>query len=76
VKKDATNDWQKEWKDMPEFIQEDLSPYSTIKVHFRNQNDKDEFSKLVNQKITKYNVIWFPEAKKRRYANKRYIDES
>jgi hypothetical protein len=25
-------DWKKEWQDMPEFIQEDLTPYQQIKM--------------------------------------------
>lgn len=75
-KVDEVNNWKDHWKGMPEFIQEDLSPYLTIKVHFRNQKDVEEFEGLLNQKINKYKLLWFPKAEPRNYANKRYIDES
>lgn len=72
---DLENNWEKEWKDMPEFVQEDLSPFLTIKVHFRNVEDLKEFEKLVNQKINKYKLIWFPEAKPRKVSHLRYIND-
>ena len=70
------NDWKKEWEDMPEFEMEDLSSFRKIVVHFRNQEDIDKFAELIGQKITKAPSIWYPEWKKRRYADKRYVDES
>ena len=70
---DLKNDWQKEWIDMPEFIQEDLSPFITVKVHFRNSSDLEEFEKLVNQKINKYKTIWYPESKPRKCSHLRYV---
>ena len=68
--------WKDEWQDMPEFKMEDLSSFRKIVVHFRNQEDIDKFAKLIGQKITKAPSIWYPEWKKRRYADKRYVDES
>ena len=68
--------WKDEWQDMPEFEMEDLSSFRKIIVHFRNQEDIDKFAKLIGQKITKAPSIWYPEWKKRRYADKRYVDES
>ena len=68
--------WKDEWQDMPEFEMEDLSSFRKIVVHFRNQEDIDKFAKLIGQKITKAPSIWYPEWKKRRYADKRYVDES
>ena len=66
-----------EWKDMPEFIQEDLSSFRKIVLHFRNQEDVDAFAKLINQTLTpKQKSTWFPIMEPRRYANKRYVDES
>jgi hypothetical protein len=32
-----------EWKDMPEFNQEDLTPYRVINVRFRNEEDVAKF---------------------------------
>jgi hypothetical protein len=68
--------WKKEWQDMPEFKQEDLTSFRKIVVHFRNQEDIDKFAELIGQKITKAPSIWYPEWEKRRYADKRYVDES
>ena len=68
--------WKDEWQDMPEFKMEDLSSFRKIVVHFRNQEDIDKFAELIGQKITKAPSIWYPEWKKRRYADKRYVDES
>ncbi len=68
--------WKDEWQDMPEFEMEDLSSFRKIIVHFRNQEDIDKFAELIGQKITKAPSLWYPEWKKRRYADKRYVDES
>ena len=69
-------EWKKEWQDMHEFEMEDLSSFRKIVVHFRNQEDIDKFAELIGQKITKAPSLWYPEWKKRRYADKRYVDES
>ena len=70
-------DWRKEWQDMPEFKQEDLTSVRAIKVHFRSEEDALAFGELIGQKITpKLRSLWFPEAEIRRYADKRYVDES
>jgi hypothetical protein len=69
--------WKEEWKDMPEFIQKDLTSYRKIIVHFRNEEDINKFAELIEQKITpKQKSTWFPYMPPRRYANKRYVDES
>ena len=68
--------WKNEWQDMPEFEMEDLSSFRKIVVHFRNQEDIDKFAELIGQKITKAPSLWYPEWEKRRYADKRYVDES
>jgi hypothetical protein len=53
--------WKNEWEGMPEFVQEDQKPYQRIIVSFETKEDLDEFSKLINQKITyKTLSIWFP----------------
>ena len=74
--KDIKKGWENEWQDMPEFEMEDLSSFRKIVVHFRNQEDIDKFAELIGQKITKAPSLWYPEWKKRRYADKRYVDES
>ena len=68
---------EEEWKDMPEFIQDDLTSERKLIVHFRNNSDLIEFSKLIGQRITqKQKSIWFPEMKHRITSDKLYIDES
>lgn len=69
--------WKSEWKDMPEFVQEDTNSYRRIVVHFKNQRDVDRFAELINQKITpKQKSLWYPPTEIRRYSDKRYVDES
>jgi len=66
-----------EWKGMPEFIQEDLTPWHTIYVHFTGPGDMAAFAKLVEQNITQYTrQIWYPKAEIGHFINKRYKDES
>lgn len=65
--------WEKYWQGMPEYIQEDLTSFKSIIVHFRNQKDMDEFAELIDQKIkrtTKY--IWYPEVKRGVFIGKMY----
>jgi hypothetical protein len=70
-------DWQKEWQGMPEFLQEDLMPFRAINVRFRNEEDVQEFAKLLGQVITpKQKALWFPFAEFRRASHLRYVDES
>jgi hypothetical protein len=74
---DLEESFREEWRDMPEFVQEDLTPYRVINVRFRNQEDVDAFEKLMEQKITeKQKTLWFPYAEPRRAAHLRYVDES
>jgi len=69
-------DWQKEWQGMPEFFQEDLTPYRVINLRFRCEEDVEAFAKLVEQVITpKQKALWFPFAEFRRAAHLRWVDE-
>jgi hypothetical protein len=66
-----------EWKNMPEYEQEDLTPFRTINVRFRNAKDVAIFEHLMKQKITeKQKTIWFPYAEPRIASIYRYVDES
>lgn len=66
-----------EWKDMPEFLQEDLTPFHAINVRFRNAEDMAKFAELVEQKVDKKTkTIWYPFAPFRRAAKFRYVKES
>jgi len=73
------DDWVEEWKDMPEFVQEDLTSKIKVIVHFRNEYDFKEFEQLIEQRLNKNGMsisCWYPKAEKRRYAHLRYEDES
>ena len=68
--------WRSEWKGMPEFVQEDLTPWKSIYVHFACPEDMEKFSELVGQglktqQITKYTQgIWYPKAAIGHFADK------
>lgn len=66
-----------EWKNMPEFVQEKQEPYAKIIVRFANKEDLEEFSKMIEQKLTqKTKSIWHPELERGIHSAKRYVDES
>jgi len=70
--------WEKHWKEMPEYIQEDLQPYKSIKINFRNEEDYKDFAKLIGQKLTyKTLSVWYPVYDREKPSNFLYIsDES
>ncbi len=69
--------WQKEWEGMPEFIQEKQKPHAQIIVRFANEEDLQEFAKLIGQKLTKKSKsIWHPQLVRGINSNKRFVDES
>lgn len=74
---ETKEDWEKEWEGMPEFIQEDLTSKCSVLVHFKSEEDMELFSELIGQKLTtRSRGIWYPQLDIRRYADKRYVDES
>ena len=62
------------WSQMPEFNQEDQSPYFSVTIHFRNEEDINNFFDLLQQTRTKRKSYWYPEAIPRKVADKIYID--
>ena len=71
-----TNPYE-EWEGMPEFNNEDLTAYRQIIISFRNEEDIQEFSKLIEQNITEYTKsVWFPKVEIDTMMNKQYTDES
>ena len=71
------NNWQEEWLDMPEFVQEKQEPYAKIIIRFDNEKDLNDFSKLINQPLNKKTKsIWFPKLIRGINSKKRYVDES
>jgi hypothetical protein len=69
--------WKEHWNEMPEFVMGDESPQRTIRVHFRNNEDVQQFAKLLGQKISdKTKSVWHPAAQNRITSDKHYVDES
>jgi transcription elongation factor GreA-like protein len=69
--------WKEHWENMPEFIQEDMDSFQSIIVHFETKEDRDEFSKLLQQKITyKTKSLWFPKYNREKPSNFLYVSNS
>jgi hypothetical protein len=70
--------WENEWVGMPEYSQNKVKKeYASIIVRFDSKEDLEEFSKLLNQKLTnKTKSIYFPQIIRGINANKLYIDEN
>lgn len=74
---DVGNKWDDYWVGMPEYNIQDLSPKHTIKVHFRNDEDRLAFSKLIDQPIgEKTGFVWYPKADIGTFKDKRYKTEN
>lgn len=53
-----------EWEGMPEFDNENLEYFRSIKIHFENQEDVDEFAEKTGLKLTEVTrSILYPENK-------------
>lgn len=75
--KNEFNKWNKEWQNMPEFVQEEQKPYSQIIFRFRDEGDLWAFAQLIGQKLTKRTKsAWYPPIERGLNSNKRYVDES
>ena len=54
-------DWQRQWKQMPEFLMGDTQPVQKITVQFKTQADRQRFSELLGIPTTDTtNSIWYP----------------
>lgn len=66
-----------EWDGMPEFSSDNQMPEQSIKVHFRNTDDRDAFAELVGQRISDdTNSIWYPAAIKDQVADKAIVHQT
>lgn len=69
-------EWESHWQDMPEYKQEDLSPYRMIYIFFKNEEDVKDFEQKINQKIHPLRKsYWHPEAEVRHASYKLWVDE-
>jgi len=70
-------EWEKEWQDMPEFIQKNKNWYAEILVRFENEEDLQKFAKLVDQQLDKKTKsIWYPKLRRGKCGLWRWTDES
>ena len=68
--------WTEHWKGMPEYKQEDNGPWKTIKMHFRNEEDFNEFSKLTKNNLSKKTKsAWYPKLEITKNALLRWIED-
>ncbi len=61
-------DWEDSWKGMPEYVTESCIPHSSIKVHFRNQEDREAFLAHVGQHRLEQHSIWYPKMERIAYS--------
>lgn len=77
AKREYTLEIEKEWIGMPEFVQNKQEAYAKIIFRFRNEEDLNNFSSLIGQKLSnKTKSAWFPMLEKGSCSYKRYVDES
>lgn len=68
---------EEEWDNMPEFVQEELGVFHTIKVHFKTLDDLSAFAKLIEQNISEQTTfIYYPKQINEDLTQYKVIDES
>jgi hypothetical protein len=81
VESSHPNHWKKHWEDMPEFKNENNtdSKFKTIYVHFRNEEDYNEFCEMIGQfpssKSKNNPAIWHPKLDRTANSLLRWIEE-
>mgnify|MGYP001234558981 CR=1 FL=1 len=67
------SDLLEEWNEMPEFTNADQTAKRSIIVHFANEEDVQDFSRLLEQHLTdKTKFIWYPKQENMDTESKRY----
>lgn len=70
-------EWKQHWHDMPEFEQNDNTPWKKLIVNFRSEEDYREFLKLIDQETlitNKTKSTWFPERDRTKNSLLRWIE--
>ena len=67
---------KKHWRDMPEFVQEEMKPFHAVIVRFQTQEAIDAFAKLVDQNIgPNTKSIWYPKVEMQKSRkDRKYVD--
>lgn len=66
-----------EWQGMPEYVQEKQTPYRTLKMNFRNDEDFKAFCKLVGLDEDLKEAVksaWYPKLERGEHSNLRWVD--
>jgi len=71
---DHNNSIENLWHGMPDFKQEKKEPYAKIIFRFENEEDLQQFAKMINQKLTsKTKSSWHPFKPHRRTIKEVWI---
>lgn len=73
---DDADEYETEWRGMPEFNQPDNGAFRQIIMSFDDQAGVDKFASLIKQDLTpKTKSLWFPPRPMNRVADLFYFDE-
>ena len=65
-----------DWDGMPEFDQPEAEAWKVLKVRFRNEEDLNEFQKLIDQIVTtRTKSIWHPKLVRGATLQEVWVDE-
>ena len=74
---DDADEYETEWRGMPEFNQPDNGAFRQIIVSFDDQEGVDAFAKAIKQSLTpKTKSVWYPPRPMNRVADLFYFDET
>lgn len=70
---DMSPAWTEHWQGMPSYVHKNLQPFQSIILHFKDQQARDAFAKLVGQTLTsETKYAWYPRIEIGRFADKLY----
>ena len=73
---DDADEYETEWRNMPEFNQPDNGAFRHIIVSFDDQAGVDAFAKAIGQSLTdKTKSVWYPPRERNNVADLFYVDE-
>jgi hypothetical protein len=73
---DDADEYETEWRGMPEFNQPDNGAFRQIIVSFDNQAGVDAFARAIRQTLTsKTKSVWYPPRPTNKVSDLFYIDE-
>jgi hypothetical protein len=73
---DDDDEYETEWRGMPEFNQPDNGAFRQIIVSFDDQDGVDSFAKAIGQSLTnKTKSVWYPPRERNNVADLFWVDE-